>query len=99
MAATYNLTANGSTTGLQVDGNIHIGATGTFGGGTLALEMSYDNATWFAATDGNGTAATMTAADAKNMEVGECYIRLTLSGATSPDIDINISGVGATSRL
>lgn len=100
MAQTYNLTTNTSTGALPIKGKLNIGAFGTFGGGSLAFELSYDNGTtWFPATNALGDAATISSDGALNVEVGTADLRLTLSGATSPDIDIVVTGVLRTSKL
>lgn len=94
MAQEYNLQANGSTTALPIAGKFNIGAFGTFGGGTLTIQLSYDSGTtWIAATDGSGSAGAFTADGTLNVEVGEALLRLTLAGATSPDIDIAIIAI------
>jgi len=100
MAQTYNLTSNSSTGALPIKGKLNVGAFGTFDGGSLAFELSYDDGTtWFAATNALGDPATITANGALNIEVGSADLRLTLSGATSPDIDIVVTGVLKTSKL
>jgi hypothetical protein len=86
--ADYNLTADGSTAALQFQGEGSVNATGTFGGGTLSIEASFDGGTtWVAQTDGE-----FTTAGTLNIKIGPCYLRTTLAGATTPDIDVNIVG-------
>ena len=100
MAQTYNLTSNSSTGTLPIKGKLNVAAFGTFSGGALAFELSYDGGTtWFAATDSLGDAATITANGALNIEVGMADFRLTLSGSTSPNITIVVTGVLKTSKL
>lgn len=101
MAETQNLTADGSTTGLALEGLISVGAYGTFGSGTLTFEMSYDNGTtYFAMTDAAGNNFELTADGANNINVGkDVLVRGTLSGATSPDIDITYTDIRNTSKL
>ena len=100
MAQTYNLTSNSSTGTLPIEGKINVAAFGTFGGGSLAFELSYDGgATWFTATNNLGDPATITANGALNIEVGTANLRLTLSGATAPNINIVVTGVLKTSKL
>ena len=83
------LTANGSSAAIAWSGGPirTLRAAGTFGGGTLALKISVDNgSTWEAVTDGT-TAASLTATGQINVELhGSFLVRVTLSGATSPNI-------------
>ena len=86
--ANETLTSDGSTAALQFEGEGTINAAGTFGGGTLTVETSYDDGTtWVAETDGaftvNGTLG---------FKSGPCYLRTTLSGATTPNIVVSIVG-------
>jgi len=99
MAQTFNLTANGTTPALTIKGKLNVGVFGTFGGGSVAIELSYDGTNWFAATNALGDPAVISAAQAVNVEVGTADVRFVLSGATSPDLDINITGVLRTSKL
>lgn len=100
MAQTYNLTSNSSTGALPIKGKLNVAAFGTFSGGSLAFELSYDDGvTWFAATNSLGNPATISANGALNIEVGTADFRLTLSGATSPNINIVVTGVLRTSKL
>jgi hypothetical protein len=100
MAQSYNLTADGSTAALQTTGTVNVAAFGTFGGGTLTIQASYDGgSTYFALTDANGAAGAFTADGAYNIEVGEADIRFTLAGATSPNIDVVVTGINSTSRF
>jgi len=100
MAQTYNLTDNSSTGALPIKGKLNVAAFGTFSGGSLAFELSYDGGTtWFAATDSSGESAAISENGALNIEVGTADFRLTLSGATAPDINIVVTGVLRTSKL
>ena len=100
MAQTYNLTTNSSTGTLPIKGKLNVAAFGTFGSGSLAFELSYDDgATWFAATNSLGEAAAISANGALNIEVGTADFRLTLSGATAPNINVVVTGVLRTSKL
>lgn len=99
------LTANGSTQGIKLyngrgDGNLTnlISVFGTFGGGTAALEYSPDQgSTWIAVTDSAG-AVTFTANGGKNIIIPSdaqepVQVRITLSGATSPNLNFNVFSV------
>lgn len=101
------LTADGSTSG----GNIKnpdnaasiyqmVAASGDFGSGTLAVEMSVDGGTtYFAVTDSSGAVTltddgavrTFLLGPSRNQTAQQVKIRLTLSGATNPDIDYLIA--------
>jgi hypothetical protein len=71
---------------------------GTFGSGTVALNMSTDGGTTkVAIKNASGSAYTTTAADNFNMELGnggryndDILIYATLSGATNPSITITV---------
>lgn len=99
------LSANGSTDAADIVNPNNgatpyqmFGASGTFGGGTLALEMSVDGGTtWFAVTDSVG-AVELTAAGAVITNIlgdndipAVVKMRGTLSGATSPSIVVTIT--------
>jgi hypothetical protein len=100
MAQTYNLTADGSTAALQTNGVVNVAAYGTFGGGTLTIQASYDGGTtYFDLTDANSAAGAFTANGALNVEVGEADLRFTLAGSTSPNLNISVTGIINTSRF
>lgn len=86
--ANFSLTTNSSTTPLQFQGEGTIAASGAFGGGTLQVEASFDEgSTWIALTDGVFTGdATL------NIKIGHCWLRTTLTGATSPSLFVAIVG-------
>jgi len=82
------LTADGSTATTQFQGEGTVSAAGTFGGGTLTIEASFDGGTtWVAETDG-----AFTSDSTVGFKSGPCYLRTTLSGATSPNIVVSIVG-------
>lgn len=91
-----NLSANGSTNQVELFGVCNIAAKGNFGGGTLALEKSFDGGTvWFVESiSPDGTPSGWVADFSLRVEETErgVYYRFTLSGATSPDIDTHMSG-------
>ena len=92
--ASGTLTANGSTPSHSFPGGVGTAhAAGTFGSGTLALEVSADNGTTFI---NGGTSVQLTADGIFNFTLpsDELLVRLTLSGATDPDIDWWISANG-----
>lgn len=85
------LTANGSGTPAHVSGgNVTVACSGTFGSGTMTAEISLDGGTTFVTL---GTDATKTSNAAFNLvNLPDCYIRWTLTGATTPSIKWAISG-------
>jgi len=100
MAQTYNLTSDGSTSALQSKGNLNVAAYGTFGGGTLSIQASYDGgSTWFTLKDANGADGSFTSAGALNVRIGEANLRFTLSGATSPNLNISITDIEFNSKF
>lgn len=86
------LAANGNTTALDwVGGDGTVFASGTFGGGSVTLQLSIDGGvTWFTATDETGLAVSLVTAGAFSFSVGSCKVRGVLAGATSPSIKISI---------
>lgn len=87
MAAIKNLigtfTANGNSAAMTFQGGkLYVGATGTYGGGTLNLYASFDDgATYVKVPNSSLTAELMYIA-----ELPDCRVRLVLTGATSPSI-------------
>lgn len=84
-------TANGQSPGVAFPGGSGtVQADGTFGAGTLSLEVSSDGGTTY--TNG-GTSVQLTAEGLFNFNLpsDDLMIRLDLTGATSPDIDWWIS--------
>jgi len=83
-----NRTSNGSTNAASVStGNHTITITGTFGSGTASIEASFDGTNWVAIPSSSVTAASMF-----NIYTYACNLRLTVTGATSPDITATILG-------
>lgn len=79
-------TANGQSTGVPFPGGAGtVHADGTFGSGTLSLEVSSDGGTTY--TNG-GTSVQLTAEGLFNFTLpsDELIVRLDLAGATSPTI-------------
>jgi len=86
-----NLTADGPTSEIIWRGGPGTFAgTGTFGGGTLTMEVSYDaGTTWVAA----GVETTLTADGHANFDLPQgVLVRGNLVGSTAPDIDVNCLG-------
>lgn len=91
MSNISNLTANGSTDWLTtVHTDYQMEAVGTFGGGTITVEkLAVDQSTAITLDD-----KTLTGEGAINIEAPRgVKIRATLSGATSPDVDIHFAQI------
>lgn len=88
-----NLTADGNTTdSVKTDGSFVFYAYGTFGGGTAAVQISFDggnNFISFLDQSGNPVSLTSNGYYAANMPTPALY-RINLSGSTSPDLDVRI---------
>lgn len=62
-------------------------AAGTWGTGTITVQVSPDNVTWINLTDGTDTAS-LSADGVINFQVNAPFARLTMSGATGgEDVD------------
>ncbi|MGL9618312.1 hypothetical protein QRQ56_09945 [Bradyrhizobium sp. U531] len=87
-----NLTANGATPAVPWSGGVGTVATwGTFGGGTVALQMSVDNgATWMNVDRSGESYVTFTAAGNGGFQLGLCLLRFNLTGATSPNVWVSL---------
>lgn len=86
--ANETLTADGSTAAIQFEGEGTINAAGTFGGGTLTVETSYDGGvTWVAEADGSFTLDSTV-----GFKSGPCQVRTTLAGATTPNVVVSVVG-------
>ena len=80
------LDSNTSTRFEKATGLTLVSVNGTFGGGTVALEKEV-NGTVYPLYDA-GAAITLTGPDDLSLALGQdTKIRLTLTGATSPDIN------------
>lgn len=104
-----NITANGNTEAATINNpnngtNIFqvVYVSGTFGGGTVAVQISNDGgSTWFAATNSSG-AVTFSADGAERLfllgnsnpvAAHQIKLRCVLSGATGADINISVADV------
>lgn len=67
-------------------------AFGTFGGGTLTLQMSDDNSTFWNVDKTGDTYVTLTANGGGAFRAGPCYLRANLAGATGPSIAASVLG-------
>ena len=83
------LAANGSTASFGPGGRLAIFASGTWGGGTLTLEMQQPGeSVWFAVENAAFTATPVSRV--AELPPGS-LVRLTLTGATSPSITVTLS--------
>ncbi len=89
----FTLSADGNTDTIRWRGGKGtFGAQGTFGGGTVKLQMSMDSGTTWIEADQSGTEATFTSNGFYNFEFAEgVLLRANLAGATAPDLEIIFS--------
>ncbi|MEM6888756.1 MAG: hypothetical protein AAF636_11515 [Pseudomonadota bacterium] len=87
------LQANGSTAAyIHPGGLVTAVIRGTFGGGTLAIEVSDDGTNWETPKDAQGNAAEYTEGEVITVELAAgIQVRGTLSGATGPDLHLNFT--------
>jgi hypothetical protein len=64
---------------------------GTFGGATVALQVSNDGTTWAALNDVSGNAISVTAAGFAEFSTAAVYIRPAISGGTSDSINVRLA--------
>lgn len=64
-------------------------AEGTFGTGTVALQVSIDEGTTWITYTGSG----MTSSEVEQFQIGPCMLRANLAGATSPTIRVRIGRI------
>lgn len=82
-----NLTANGSVGPVSSGkGKAHIVASGSFGGGTLTLEVSPDGGTTWVATTSTLTAAGVIVAEVPSFAAAR--VRATLGSSTTPNLNV-----------
>jgi L-fucose isomerase-like protein len=73
-----NITADGNSAAFDLQGAFTVQASGTFGGATVALQVSLDGGTTYTAVDDGS----FTAAKVINLDVGKCKARLATSSAS-----------------
>ena len=85
------LSADGNTISvLWAGGEGTYSASGTFGGGTTRLMVSMDDgATFFSA----GPEGELTISGIRSFSIPECTLRVSLTGATSPNLTISLDSV------
>lgn len=94
LVSTFNLIADGSSAALRRDvvssqgsrgENVGVLAEGSFGTGAVTLEGSVDKTTWVQI----GTLSL--SADGIGHEIAKVpWVRITLTGATAPDVNVSI---------
>lgn len=91
------MTANGQSAAISWPGGRGVfTAWGAFGGGTIKLQQSPDDgATWIDLDRSGDTYCTFTANGEGGFELHPCQLRVSLAGATAPNIQ---SGVQAAFR-
>ncbi len=90
------ITADGQTAAASVlpwvGGRGVFTAFGTFGSGTLKLQVSHDAGTTWIDVDRSGdTFVTFTTNGQGGFELGNCLLRTSLSGATAPTITAGVA--------
>lgn len=84
------LTDNGSTPSLELgsSGRLVMTAVGTFGGGTVNLEVQMPNNTW--ELSGTISQSLNAAGEVAGVLAHGTDVRATLAGATSPNVQVRI---------
>lgn len=78
------ITANGSTAGIVFKGgDLYLHLDGNFGGGTVTVHISYDNGVTYIPVSVDGA---YTSSAIRSIELPDCVVRTTTTGATSPSI-------------
>lgn len=90
MSNKSTLTADGAGTEVRATGTLYqLEAEGTFGGGTITPQKQSYSGNWITLGE-----STLTDGGAINIEIPSgCLFRASLSGATSPNINIHISKI------
>lgn len=88
-----NLIADGSVTKNVTTSNMTLAFYGDFGGGAVTVNVSFDEGTnWIPVEESAGVPLSITANALRNLLIeGRKQVRLTLAGATSPDLNITIA--------
>ncbi|RQH14925.1 hypothetical protein [Bradyrhizobium sp. RP6] len=85
----FNLTANGATDPVRwFGGRGSVSVWGTFGGGTVTLQMSPDSGTTWLDVDRTGDSfVTFTTPGVAGFELAPCLLRVNLTSAESPSLN------------
>lgn len=90
--ATYDtLTADGQTETVWVDGPVSVIASGTWGGGTLTVQMLGRDGNWITLNDDVAMTSDATGQRLYDIDAGHVF-RASLSGSTSPDLTVSFFG-------
>jgi hypothetical protein len=87
MHTTFSTNTTSSTARIH-GGELHVHASGTFGGGTVKIQFQADNGLWY---DIAGAAWTTAADELIDLGNQQSYtVRAVLTGATTPSLFLNI---------
>lgn len=91
------LSADGQSAVIKWSGGVGSFFTqGNFGSGTAQLQYSVDGkSTW---TNVPGSDVTHTAASIGGFQLGPCHLRVDLSGATSPSLNVRVNSAKGYSQ-
>jgi hypothetical protein len=64
--------------------------TGTFGGATIALQVSNDGTNYATLKDGTGTAITFTAAGTAEFSTAALFVKPTSTGGTADNVTVTV---------
>ncbi len=91
-----NFAADGSSAALDISGyqrkEFSVGVAGTWGGGTVSVEVAADDppTAWAPLYSDSNNAISLTADGVKQFTLTARRLRLTLAGATGPDLDYEV---------
>ncbi|RZN09655.1 hypothetical protein CWO91_16640 [Bradyrhizobium genosp. SA-3] len=88
----WTITGNGSTSGVVWPGGRGVfTAFGTFGSGTIKLQVSYDDGTTWMDVDRSGdTYCTFTSNGSGGFELPKCQVRANTAGSTTPSVTAGV---------
>ena len=99
MAKTNNLTSDGSTPELRIEGKVNIAVYGDFGSGTLTFQLSYDGgSTWIPATESQGQEYSLLTPESFIIETGRALFRATLQQSQDANLFVSVSGIEPNSK-
>lgn len=70
-----------------------VAALGTWGGGSLAIEASFDGANWLPVADTAGDVIALTADGLVSIEIAACQLRANLSGSFGATVFYTIAPI------
>lgn len=84
------LSANGNSTAVKhPGGELFCGFAGTFGGGSASIQVSFDEGTTWISLGADATKTSAAVFSATSLP--DCYVRVSLTGATSPTLSYFLS--------